>query len=77
MMNRTGTYKYNKETGEVEKVSDRVPSVSFSCYVPEGGYLADNLGHNPVYVTSRRQKTALLKAAGLREKQDLVGGREI
>jgi hypothetical protein len=66
-MSYTGRYKYNKETGELEKISgDSVPHVGgvFDCYCPEGGYYSEHLGQ---YVRSRTHKREILRSRGLAE----------
>lgn len=65
-MSRSGTYKYNPETGKVEKVSDRVPSLNhvFDLYFPGAGRF-DHLSHRPVYLESKRQLRNELQSRGL------------
>lgn len=68
-MSLTGTYKYNPETGKVEKVSDRIPNIAWMAQasVPEGGYTCYNLGDKPVEIYSRRQKYDLMQRHEVRE----------
>ncbi len=72
-MSKTGTYRVSSETGEVEKISDRIPAVSFdSVSLPregrdEGGYYSENLG---CFIRSRRHKRDVLKRKGLAEVAD-------
>jgi hypothetical protein len=65
-MSYTGRYKYNKETGKVERVSDLTPNVAgvFDCYCPEGGYYSEHLG---TFIRSRTHKRELLRSKGLAE----------
>lgn len=78
-MSKTGTYRFNPETDRVEKVSDRIPAVSFdSVSLPregrdEGGYFSENLG---CFIRSRRHKRDVLKRKGLTETADRGSHRE-
>lgn len=81
MANKTGRYRYNKETGEMEKISDAIPNVCvFDCHVPEGGYWSENLARKPgekVFIESRSEKRRLLRERGLREVGDKLSTTEV
>lgn len=66
-MSKTGVYRFNPITQEMEKVSDQIPHVSFvdSASVPGGGYFSENMG---VHINSRRQKIQEMERRGIREK---------
>jgi len=78
-MSKTGTYRFNPETNRVEKISDRIPAVSFdSVSLPrgehsQGGYYSENLG---CFIRSRRHKRDVLKRKGLAEAADRGSHRE-
>ena len=83
-MSKTGTYVFDKESGALVKVSDRIPSVACDVFVPRdngqsGGfkpYYEENLGHwdekhevyKPYLVASKRDKARRMKELGLVEK---------
>lgn len=74
-MSYTGTYKYNKETGKVERISESTPNICvFDVYVPDGGYFSENLCQ---FVESRKHKREILKRLGLREMNDKLTEREL
>lgn len=70
---KTGTYRLNPQTQKMEKISDRIPAVSFdSVSLPagehrEGGYYSENLD---CFIRSRRHKRDVLKRMGLAEVAD-------
>ena len=68
---KNGTYKYNRETGRLERISDGTTVRNiFDCFVPQGGYWSENLSQKPgdkVFVESRAHKRRLLSKRGLRE----------
>ena len=78
-MSKTGTYRVNPKTGELEKISDRIPAVSFDSVSlgsgehREGGYYSENLG---CFIRSRRHKRDVLKSKGLVEVADRGAHRE-
>lgn len=76
---KTGTYKWNPQTKQMEKVSDAIPNTQvFDCHVPTGGYWSHNLGHNPIFVRSRSHKRRLMAKAGLTENpKTQLGKREL
>lgn len=64
-MVKTGKYKYNPETKEVEKVSDEIPSLKTSIYFPKtGGHYSESLGR---HFESKEQKRSFLKEKGFAE----------
>jgi hypothetical protein len=66
--NITGVYKYNPETGEVEKVSDRIPSLKPSVYFPSA---SDHSGHYSeacdTHFRDKNHKREVLKQKGWAE----------
>lgn len=69
-VNKTGTYKWDPEKGEMVKISDRAHVAhAFDCYVPEGGYYSDNLG---TFVESRAHKRRLMKEQNVKEASNLT-----
>jgi len=66
---KTGRYRIGKD-GTLEKISRPgfIPAVAFDgATCPTSGYVSENLGHDPVFVRSRRHKKDLLKQQGLCE----------
>ena len=77
-MSNTGTYKYNPETKQVEKISDLPKQVNFD--VAFLGPEMLEIDDKPIFVTSKRQKWLEFKKRGLVEKgglpQEVYGKRK-
>lgn len=62
-MSKTGRYKYNSETGIVEKISGCVPGVPTQVYYPAKGNYSKGVHHEHLAKTfySKQEKRAYLK----------------
>lgn len=67
-MSKTGVYKYNPETGEVEKVSDEIPKLKPSCHFPSSagvdGYYSEACN---IVFRDKDHKRQVLKEKGWAE----------
>ena len=72
-MNNTGTYKWCNVSKKLIKISDRVSVVgdafSTTCEKVDAPYWDEHIDHKPVYITSRAQKSRILKRAGLIQRK--------
>lgn len=60
------TYYYDKKQRKVVELKERVdPGPKIHIIKDIEPYLDENMGHEPIYVKSRRHKMALLKERGL------------
>ena len=71
-ISKTGVYVWDAEHQVLVRVSDRVRAKP-DVFVPQGGYLDENLGHQvgrcweKAWISSPEQKAAILKEQGLVE----------
>lgn len=67
-MSITGKYKYNPETGKVEKVSDDIPRLSTDVYFPKAsehsGHFFENLDKK---FYSKEEKRVYMQEKGIAE----------
>lgn len=64
-MSKAGIYKYNPETGKVEKVSDRTRGIPTQVWFPKtGSYYSESLGRS---FDSKEEKRRFMKEKGIAE----------